>query len=961
MNKVFFFYNIHLRLNATNAFEQQGAESEMIERVGFILICTLLVFAPLARGAVHLWAQTVIQLGVLAGYLVMLASPGALAKGSWIEKQLIAPLASLVVLCGMSAATSAFPGIALEGCLWFFTYVLLFYAAQAFIQTRKQQRIILWVIMSNTLLISVLAYLTSADTTLPMWIFEGVANEGGFFSGTYRNHNHFAGLLEMSILLFLGIWTTRGHSFEKNVLAGGLVVFLITTLVFTNSRGGWISMGAGLCFLATGLAKKRFSRRAMQWVIVLTLISAILSLVSPSVLERAATLLEGRQIIGFRLAVWDACLEMIRRFPLAGSGPGTFAQAFVAHSPPGMSVLPVYAHNDYLQFTCETGLAFPLLACWLACAFFKDMLYRLNNTTSRQTRGIALGGMASVFALLVHGLVDFNLHIPANALTFTVIAAMAVSPAGRCKKSAASQSVLRGPKPEKKLPVIARCLLGLFLLGLMAYSGVLCLSRFQYQKGIALFEKEAYEDALDYLADAEKVLGILPGKIYGQDRFRIWYARGKTCYNMAKSLEGPLESYTWLKKGAIALRLAVDRAPLNYMSMFWAARTEGGLERLWPSVMGRHAPNPYDALPLYREAAFLRPNGITVHYELARHLFRKRELDKLPELAREISRKYPAALFHLEKEPFYSPAIRDGIKLGLQDALKDKATRRDAYFSLSRMAFEDKDYDSAAIFHANALQHNKRLNTYDHYFHMSRIFLKQKNVDEAIKAAVTAASMSNNFEDTLNYLLELFKMEQQLKSYLDFLNALEQRMYPSKYIDLAKAACLVASEQYNLAESLLTQLNENEPEAKAYNLLAKIAEIRKDWDGMEINSQHATALDPEESMYWIRFSQSLVHNQKPDRAEMAVSKAISLSKEEKAWYFLLRAEIRIQNKKYQDSLTDLLKVKEVNPGWHRTYYLLARVYQGLGDKRKSIFFIQKAIGLAPQEKQYYWFNKSLCK
>jgi hypothetical protein len=45
---------------------------------------------------------------------------------------------------------------------------------------------------------------------------------------------------------------------------------------------------------------------------------------------------------------------------------------------------------------------------------------------SRQTWGFTLGAMTGIVAILVHSFVDFNLHIPANAVLFTVLAAIVV-------------------------------------------------------------------------------------------------------------------------------------------------------------------------------------------------------------------------------------------------------------------------------------------------------------------------------------------------------------------------------------------------------------------------------------------------------------------------------------------------------------------------------------------------------
>jgi len=56
-----------------------------------------------------------------------------------------------------------------------------------------------------------------------------------------------------------------------------------------------------------------------------------------------------------------------------------------------------------------------------AVFLFKTGFAKLKSQSS-QTRGFALSAMAAVFAIASHSLRDFNLHIPANIILFTVLA-----------------------------------------------------------------------------------------------------------------------------------------------------------------------------------------------------------------------------------------------------------------------------------------------------------------------------------------------------------------------------------------------------------------------------------------------------------------------------------------------------------------------------------------------------------
>jgi O-antigen ligase len=81
-----------------------------------------------------------------------------------------------------------------------------------------------------------------------------------------------------------------------------------------------------------------------------------------------------------------------------------------------------FAHNDYLQALAELGLVgFAILLAGIygvSAQIFKGIARLVEP--DRRLLVIACG--ASVVAILLHSLVDFNLHIPANAMTLAWIA-----------------------------------------------------------------------------------------------------------------------------------------------------------------------------------------------------------------------------------------------------------------------------------------------------------------------------------------------------------------------------------------------------------------------------------------------------------------------------------------------------------------------------------------------------------
>jgi O-antigen ligase len=149
-------------------------------------------------------------------------------------------------------------------------------------------------------------------------------------------------------------------------------------------------------------------------------------LASAPVVERILTFekmdkLEGRE------KIYGGIVEMIQDHPILGAGPGTFATIYTQYQPPGFGRRYFYGHNDYLQLISETGLPLIAIMVWMIIALYKKGLNKLKNP-SRLVRGITLGAMSGITAILFHSTVDFNLHIPANAILFTVLAAFVAAP-----------------------------------------------------------------------------------------------------------------------------------------------------------------------------------------------------------------------------------------------------------------------------------------------------------------------------------------------------------------------------------------------------------------------------------------------------------------------------------------------------------------------------------------------------
>jgi O-antigen ligase len=325
---------------------------------------------------------------------------------------------------------SPHPALAVQGLLMLITYLGFFFLVVMSVRTRGEQRLLVWVIAGTAGFLCVVGLLELYDVVVFSWWDYAAETFNAYsdsLSGVYVNRNHMAGFLEMAIPMMLILFITRSRSLEARILLVLAAVFLVVCQGLTLSRGGWAGTAGALVFMAVALLlKKGFAhKRLVGGLLAGAVVTGAIVLASTPVVDRAATLTESgiEQGIAHRQNVWKGVRLMIQDNLASGTGPGTFEVAYPRYQQPGYTILVIYAHNDYLQFTAEAGILFVPLMLWLVFLFFRAGFAKLRSP-SRQTAGIALGCMAGVVAILIHSYSDGNLHIPANALVFTTLSAL---------------------------------------------------------------------------------------------------------------------------------------------------------------------------------------------------------------------------------------------------------------------------------------------------------------------------------------------------------------------------------------------------------------------------------------------------------------------------------------------------------------------------------------------------------
>jgi O-antigen ligase len=126
-----------------------------------------------------------------------------------------------------------------------------------------------------------------------------------------------------------------------------------------------------------------------------------------------------------RLVIYRDSLHMFAHRPLLGWGLGTFADIFPVFQTFDTDQLANHAHNDYLEVLAETGIVGFTVAVWLLFVVFRCAARKLRDWSSDVNGAVSLAALVGISGVLVHGLVDSNLQIPANAMLFFAFCSIA--------------------------------------------------------------------------------------------------------------------------------------------------------------------------------------------------------------------------------------------------------------------------------------------------------------------------------------------------------------------------------------------------------------------------------------------------------------------------------------------------------------------------------------------------------
>jgi len=410
------------------------------ERTILGLVLGILVFAPLAFGAVDAWAFLVVQgltIGVLLVWVLRL----------WIspKPQLLWPPLCWVVLAFSIYAvarylTADIEYVARQEMIQVVMYAFLFFAIVNNLYRQDHSQAISFTLVFLAMGIS--AYAVFQFFTHSERVWNLVALYPGRGTGTYISPNNLVCFLEMVLPLAFAYLLAGRIPPVTRILLGYAALVILAGIVVTFSRGGWTACAAALLMLFGILIFNRNHRLPALLLLVVLLGGGGIFFVkylkhTGSYIQRVGRVLNDPNAtddyLDMRRDLWIVAAQMWGDHFWWGAGPAHFNYVFPEYRPGRIQMQPDRAHNDYLNLLADWGTAGGVITL-AGMTVFGASLWQTRRHVRRvekefksgQSNRFAffLGAATGLLALAVHSVVDFNLHIPANALVGVALLAL---------------------------------------------------------------------------------------------------------------------------------------------------------------------------------------------------------------------------------------------------------------------------------------------------------------------------------------------------------------------------------------------------------------------------------------------------------------------------------------------------------------------------------------------------------
>jgi O-antigen ligase len=579
-----------------------------------VLSALILVFAPLAFGAVRLWALGPVLIAISVGGVLWIVR---IVSGREIPVVFSAPGPPAIALAAYAViryGLSEIEPIACGPMMQSLGAALLFFLMLNNTRHRWHISVFVWVLTGTGIVVAFYALWQALMGGTSVWGFPQYGQYLGVASGTFIRPNHCAAYLQMVFPITAANFLFSRRGFEQKVTLAIACLLIGAALLLTSAPNGWLGWLASVIVLLIYVVKRGGKKTRVLMVGVallgLLLVIALVSLLMTSHSGHGFAPEEGRD----RAALWRSAWQVARGNTLLGVGPGMFRWLYPAQRT--MQGLVETPNNEYLNMFAEYGLIGCALVLWVLVAFTLAVVQILAVRASRYSAStlsnryaFAAGGLASVAAIAIGVIFDSSLHAPANLFTLVAIMAIALT----CGVHSTGKEDSDEDRPGRYVPLSLKGVNKFALVAALAMVVLLLASRLRkiYPSDVCLRMARHYQDRFDWDAANERYR--LAWK-FNRQNFEVTgdigdFLSASATWNLTQRDALLDEALTWYDR-------AVTANP-------YAADIQVRMGRVYDALGKREL-----AVDRYHRAVQADPQNASYHAQLALHYMRWGESDE---------------------------------------------------------------------------------------------------------------------------------------------------------------------------------------------------------------------------------------------------------------------------------------------------------------------------------------------
>jgi O-antigen ligase/tetratricopeptide (TPR) repeat protein len=403
------------------------------------------------------------------------------------------------------------PGATQDELLGVLALFVLFFVSRHALASRQSLKRLALVLIVNGCLLSIFGMVQKVRS--PEDHVYGIHVEGSQVFGPFINRNHFASYVNFSICLGVGLFlasmekrrqeaisyrpTPKEVSVSSQYRLDPLLELLqhpkamwllapvavcMTAVATSLSRGGVVSLAIGLAVILFCM-RRRAATSYLPLLVILVIAGGLLVWYGA---EPTLQRFDQEHFAGEgRFNIWRAAWALGCRFPIFGTGLGTFfiTEPLARPAQADQTIVHLHAHNEYLEALAEGGIVRLVITLALIALVLWYGWRAIARSEDYGDQALTAGALGGCVALIVQSIGEFGVHLPSVAAVAAVVAAHLVA-----RGSAVSTPSEEGPRIRSHYFGLGPILSGVlsFSLAVPLFVGLWRLSASEMNRTVAL-------------------------------------------------------------------------------------------------------------------------------------------------------------------------------------------------------------------------------------------------------------------------------------------------------------------------------------------------------------------------------------------------------------------------------------------------------------------------------------------